>query len=419
MWHVTRRCVLLVVVLVAVVGGASPRGAWAQSGVEREAVTITFADGQTTKGELTYPAGAAGRLPTLVLIGNPDTDMNFTLPADVPGGPVAIYSDLAEALSARGLAVLRFNQRYITGPGEGDFEKVFAVTTADLAADAEGALAAARAHPRVDPSRLFLWGWSFSSPAAAAVAARDTGLAGLVLLGAVSSTSRDYFIGDYSEVVLPYLRRFAPDGRVTADTLEQAFSGDGGFFASGVSRDFADPDEGDEVKVNPFFDANGDGVLEIDAEIAPKLGDWVDADPFGIVANLRALPSVGEQAPNIRIPSLILQGERDAATRLSGAQGLDAAFAGNPRYTFKLYGGVGHALQPTPDLIGDRFGALPSQAKDDVAAWVLAQPATAMPASLPRTGSQEVWPFAQFLLLTAALMLITGLGMSRRGAATG
>lgn len=133
----------------------------------------------------------------------------------------------------------------------------------------------------------------------------------------------------------------------------------------------------------------------------------MDADTFGINANLRAVPSVGEQAPNIRIPTLILQGEHDAAARLSDARALDAACAGNPRCTFKLYPGVGHALQPTPDLIGDRFGALPEQARNDIAAWMLAQPATGAPASLPRTGEGESAPLALGAALLLAVLALT------------
>jgi hypothetical protein len=64
-------------------------------------------------------------------MGNPNSDLDSTFSAEAPGGPVAVYSDPAKSLSARGLTAQRLNPRYITGPGEGDFEQAFTVTTSD------------------------------------------------------------------------------------------------------------------------------------------------------------------------------------------------------------------------------------------------------------------------------------------------
>src|SRR4051794_18942514 len=51
------------------------------NGITREAVTIDLGDGWITQGELTYPRGAHGRLPVVVLLhGSGHNDMNQTLP---------------------------------------------------------------------------------------------------------------------------------------------------------------------------------------------------------------------------------------------------------------------------------------------------------------------------------------------------
>src|SRR5690349_4739723 len=74
------------VVLAAGVGvadaSATPRPAAATTqsgwqGITREAVQIDFGQGWVTKGELTYPSNARGRLPVVVMLhGSGHNDMN-------------------------------------------------------------------------------------------------------------------------------------------------------------------------------------------------------------------------------------------------------------------------------------------------------------------------------------------------------
>lgn len=85
--------------------------------------------------------------------------------------------------------------------------------------------------------------------------------------------------------------------------------------------------------MNPLLDTNGDGVLDLNAEVAPNLERLVAADAAGLVRALRGLPSVYDLAPGVRIPVLVLQGEADTAVRVRNTRGLDQAFVGNPDYT--------------------------------------------------------------------------------------
>lgn len=393
--------------LLALALAAAP--AQAQPAIAAEPLTVALGDGWQSQGMLTYPAGAAGRLPTVILLNNTGTDMDFTMPPFV-GGPATPYKDLAETLSARGLAVFRFNMRYVTSADEADSAKIGAMKMTDHLADAEAILALVQQHPRVDSKRIFFHGWSASSPVAAAVAARHPELAGLILQGPIASTERQIYIEDYERVVLPYVLRFAPNGQITANALGQAIAGEGAWFAKSLSFDLTDPASPDAIKVNPFLDTNKDGVLDLNGEVRPNLGALVDSDPVGFIAYTRGLPNVYSQAANIRVPVLILQGENDPSTRLINTSGLKQAFASHPDFTFKVYPGLGHSLSPTPSMVDDRLNLLAAGPKADYADWVLAH-ARPTPAALPKTGGGQPTPL--LVLLVALVLLGVGLGLRR------
>lgn len=408
----TRRLLIAIALLVVLLTGAPSLGAAppAQGAVTEEQFTVTLAEGWASQVKLTYPAGQPGPFPTLLLVMHPDVDSDFT----IDGAP--IYKDLAEFLAARGVAVARYNPRYVTGPGEyADEEKVFAQMPRDMVADAEAVLATLKGNSRVDPQRIFAFGWSFASLAAAELAASHPELAGLALVGPVSTTERQMFIEDYTEVVLPYLIGFAPDGRITPAVLEQAQAGDGGFITLGLMGfAFIDGSVTDRVAVNPFFDKDGDGVLDIGAEILPNLGAWVDQDSF--VDVMRSIPNVYEQSAKLRQPVLVLQGELDGATRLRNTRGLNSAFAGHPDFTLKEYPGLGHSLSPVKGISYDRLTFYSEQPKADLATWVLARgtPAEApvQPVALPNTGGPDL--MIGWLATAALACLLVGTAVRRQ-----
>ncbi len=189
----------------------------------------------------------------------------------------------------------------------------------------------------------------------------------------------------------------------TSAVIQAAQAGNGGWFAKGVAFDFTDPNSGVDLKVNPFFDSNHDGALDIESEILPRLGDWVDSQlkPGGVIAFARQLPSVSEQAPHLRMPVLVLQGENDAGTRAKRVGVLDAAFAANPDYTLKRYAGLGHSLGPATSVIDDNLRPIVAAPMDDTLAWLLLR-ATRSPVPaegpmlFPQTGYRLEGAFLSF-----------------------
>lgn len=393
----------LLALLLALLALAAPARA---QGATEEDFAVTLGDGWVSKAKLSYPAGQPGPFPT-VLLAYP-TDLDFTIPADARMGPGAeIFKDTAAYLNSRGIAVARFNGRYITSATERD-DKAGSEGLNGFAEDIERVLPVLRANPKVDSRHIFLYGWSASTQPAAYAASRDANLAGVILQGVIASTRREDLADDYKEVGLQYALQFAQGGMITADSLKAASEGPG-TFARFSAADFQDPASTDVVKVSPILDTNKDGVLDPNAEIIPNLGALVDADPAGLAVWLRALPDVETLAPSIGVPVLVLQGEGDTSCRAVLVHRMGAAFAGKD-YTAKFYPDLGHALAPKPSRFEDLLVNMAAEPKADLANWVLAKSA---PAALPRTGGESPAPA---LVLAALLALALGVGVRARRA---
>lgn len=406
-----RRSGLLIMLVLAFLTAPVASGQNGPATVAAEDFTVELGDSWVTQAQMTYPQGQPGPFPTVVIV-SPGLDMDFTITTDF-GVPDVYFQNMAEAFTRAGLAVARYNKRYVTSATEIDFDQYDRLTPLDHRADAERVIAAVRARPRVDTQRLFLYGWSASTPIVASIASGDQRLRGIVLQGPVieyEAANRTW----YSDITVPYLRGFAPTGVVTPDVIRQAQAGDGGTTAKGVVQAFLDPGSPDGSAVNPFFDADGDGALAIDAEIVPKIDAWVAQlyAPGGLFANDLLIPDVAQQGAQVGVPVLVLQGENDAATPLAFAQRLPAAFAANTDFTFRVYPGLGHSLRATPDRIRDTFGPYEQQPVDDAIAWLLAR--SAAPAALPRTGGADV---GLALAAMALALLIVGWAAQARMAA--
>ena len=349
-------------------------------GVAVQDLTIDLA-GFQSKAQLTYPADAAGPFPAVILIpGSGPEDLNAAVCAFGSNPPRVLshnFFDIANALSVHGYAVLRYSKRYVTGPCKADFARFNTLTLQDFLADAKTVLAAARSDAHVDGRRIFLYGWSEGSTVAAALAAGQPQLAGLMLQGPVTVSWRHVFEYQFAGVCLPYLRLLAPSGQVTPQTIRQVIPGLGGLVAKDILLYIVDPSSytTGKIAVNPFFDKNHDSVIDIDGELLPNFSAYLDGlfkpgGTFAIYAADRALPTVTEQASRLNMPVLILQGEDDANVPAWGSYLLDVALAGNPRHSLITYRGLGHSLGPAPNRMTDNFqpiGALPLA---DMAAWL-------------------------------------------------
>ena len=140
--------------------------------VKREVHFNNLAGHNQLAGTLSVPDGG-GSFPAVVLISG--TGHN-TRDEDVWGHKVFLV--LADALTRKGIAVLRYDKRGVGG-SSGDYD---AATTGDFASDAAAAVAWLKTQSQIDASRIGVLGHSEGGIIAPAVAASDKGVAFVVMI---------------------------------------------------------------------------------------------------------------------------------------------------------------------------------------------------------------------------------------------
>ncbi len=370
-------------------------------GVSSQDFSVDFGDFQS-KAQLTYPTNAAGGSPTVILIhGSTAADMDFNYFTQGSTIPFShIFKDIADYYPARGVAVLRYNKHYVSGPNQADQVKYAKADLNLFLSDAEKVLAAAESNPHVDKQHIYIYGWSEGSTVAAALVAKHPEVAGLIVQGPVAASWRETFKYQMFGVTLPYLLGFAQGGNITADTLSQALAGDGGAVARSEVIFLIDPSyfQTKKVAVSGFLDSNKDGVLtaaEVQANYDAILDFYFSPQGFFYIYSPdKALPTVAEQAANIKQPVLVLQGKLDANVPVTASQQLTSSFKGNADYSYKEYADLGHSLGPASSVIDDRFRPIATPPMADGVAWVLAHSNASAnpPAAVSSTPQAEVSP---------------------------
>lgn len=375
---------VLCALLLAAGWSAGAGTATSAEAIVREPFTVDLG-GFAARGELTYPADADGPVPAVILVhGSGLVDMDHAVvTVDYMTGRQQIlstnFADIAEFLSASGYAVLRYNKRYVNGPGDGDYLRYSTqVTLQTMADDVRTVIEFAKGHPAVDSSRLYLYGWSEGSTVAAHVAAEESGLAGLILQTPVVLPWRENFAFQMYEVGVPFLRSRLPSGLLTDSDLFPLLLGEGGVVAKSILNYIVDPVAAQlgRITLNAALDIDQDGALSIDREIVPSLGFILDSafgemGYFRIYADDVALPVLSDQVDRLKLPVLILQGAHDANTPAYGAEELAAALqAAGVDVTFHLYEGLGHSLGLAESLLADNFAPIAAQPLQDLLAWL-------------------------------------------------
>lgn len=356
--------------------------------IVRKSFVIDF-DGFPARGELTYPAEGNGPFPTVILVhGSGPADMNNSIvDYDVMTGTVvvksAIFADIATSLSEAGYAVIRYNKRHVVSFDEFDYLSfMMNVDMNTLAQDLLTVVDFAKAESVVDDKAMYLYGWSEGSTVAAHVAATNSELAGLIVQTPVAFDWRATFEYQIHDVGLRYLRSVAGGDPVTAETIMTIMAdADAGIVAKSIANYIADEAAfmAGQIAVNSVLDADGDGQLDIDGEVVPGLDVLLDfafgpMGPLGMYGPDRALPVVTEQADNLAVPVLILQGVEDANVPVEGARLLARALVeAGVDVTLHTYDGLGHSLGPAADALSDGFAPIAQEPLRDVKRWLQAR----------------------------------------------
>lgn len=157
------------------------------------ATDATFKETDTTvgTGEAALPATLAmpkgkGPFPAVVLVhGSGPADRNETTGANRP------FLDIARALAAEGIAVLRYDKRSQARPG--DYAQGVTIDS-ETTDDALLAVAHLRSLPGIDGERIFVLGHSQGGMMAPRIGLRDNKIAGLILFAAPARNLLDILL---------------------------------------------------------------------------------------------------------------------------------------------------------------------------------------------------------------------------------
>jgi dienelactone hydrolase len=225
------------------------------------------------------------------------------------------FRDLAWGLADRGIAVLRYEKRTRRYAAQMAGNKNLTVRE-ETTQDALLAAALLRTHDRIDPKRVFVLGHSLGGTLAPRIAAEDRTLAGIIIL---AGSTRPLL--DVAREQLVYLSSLNPGA------------------------------------INP------DKTLEQLRQAAPE-SYWTDLNAY----------KPAQTAATLKLPMLILQGERDYQVTLADLQGWRDALRDHAGVTIKSYPTLNHLFQSgegksTPAEY-ERAGHIPDFVLDDIAAWL-------------------------------------------------
>ncbi|HTY36364.1 MAG TPA: alpha/beta fold hydrolase [Bacteroidota bacterium] len=254
-------------------------------------------------GTLSMPVGQSD-CPAVVLVhGSGPNDRDETI------GPNKPFKDIAWGLASNGIAVLRYEKRTREHGLELVALKQTFTVNDETIDDALLAVELLRHTKRIDPHRIFVLGHSLGGMLAPRIAARDTGIAGLVILAGATQHLEDLLVEQTT-----YLLSLGGISKSEQDAQIKRIEG-----------------ERDKVKKLTKADTSS-----TDAYFAAPASYWIDLQNYDP-------PSV---AQNLKLPMFFLQGERDYQVTKKDYHGWTTALRGRPNVTFKTYPTLNHLFMP-------------------------------------------------------------------------
>jgi len=290
-------------------------------------------------GTLTLPNGD-GPFPAVVLVGGSGPeDKDETILSNKP------FKDIAWGLASNKIAVLRYNKRTFQYGKELRANDAGFTVNEETVIDAKDAVALLAARGEIDPHRIYVLGHSLGAMVAPRIAQGNPQVAGLILLAGPSRPFQQVLV-EQVKYISGLDGKPTPEAQKQIDAVEQA------------KAKIENPTLAADTRVN-------------------VLGSVIPGSYF---LDLRGYRPV-EVAAQLKIPMLILRGDRDYQVTQEDLDGWKAALAGKPGVTVKSYPGLYHLFMPSTSAgsgLGtpadyQKAGHVTPQVVDDIAGWVQAQ----------------------------------------------
>lgn len=378
--HTASSSLLLIILLIVlpVVG--------AQDVITHRDLVIDLGNGLNTDAQLTLPAVGKGPFPGVLLIqGSGSIDMNEYLPPTVTGSnePSRPFLQIAEYLSSRGFAVLRFNKR---GVGLNDTilnaSVVNNTTYQDYKSDAEKALKVLEAQPEVNGNDITILGHSEGAIVAPRIALENTDVKKLVLMSAPAGNLRDLL--DFQLITRPllYANQIVDtnhDGLLSINEVEATMSKPGNNLAPLPAAGLIEKNNTTgQYQWYSVITTNRTGNISIKDDLKPLITRQSQLllsnrtlPGYEWLQSYFALNDTIDIIGNISASILILQGEIDTQVPVQQAMLLEQRLmeVNHPDHTLITYPGLGHTFYPSMNWI-QPLGPIGENVLADLHSWL-------------------------------------------------
>jgi uncharacterized protein len=360
-------------------------------------LVIDLGNGVKVKAQLTFPAIGKGPFPAVLLIhGSGAQDMNETLTKNAK-----LFWQIAQYLSERGFAVLRFDKR---GVGATSYTisnpNVWGNATAnDFIHDAEKALNVLIQQPEVDPKRISVLGHSEGTAYAPRVAIDNSTKVKNVILMAALAQNPTKVVEYATDVTLPseYAMQVLDKNHTGLISTQQIANAPVllKFLPLPHSLLRANNTKAITTTIAKVFGTSG--YISIDKQLKPmlvKTYENLTAFNPSKCNNVALCPilwrSLSNMIPNLSIIGnvskstgiLILTGENDSQTPVQESFLLQQRLTdvNHPDHTLITYPNLGHSFYPSSQW-STTFGPIQPYVLADLYAWLEAHSGFKIPAS--------------------------------------
>jgi len=316
---------------------------------EEEATFTNLTANARLAGMLTIPAGP-GPFPAVVLLSDAG-------PQDRDGtvGDFAPLGLLADFLTRRGIAVLRFDDR-----GVGKSGGTPAITTADLVSDAQAGMNFLRTRPEIDLSHLGLVGHGEGGNVALLAASQPLPPAFVVAMAAYGLPGRDIVVQQQATT----LRTLGTEtAQIEAATKRQMAMLE-------IIRQTTDNAQAQAIVANMLKQNNA----AIDNATAQSSAAEMTSARYRFFLAFNPV----EKLAAVTCPVLLLNGTSDLTINAdANLKALGAGLNKNKNLTSKKLAGVNHLFQPEsakwPIVNGQQQPNFSPEAQETIREWIVAQ----------------------------------------------